>query len=53
MSREEGFYWVFYVDEWVICKWSGESWWVPCNEHYFYDDDFDQINERKIENPNE
>ena len=51
MEREIGFYWAKHNGVWKVIYWAENVWRI---EHYFYlDTDFDQIDERRIINPNE
>ncbi len=50
MEREIGFYWVELAGMWLVASWTGEEWLVPGGEEYFYDSEFDSINEIRIEN---
>jgi hypothetical protein len=54
MKREEGFYWVHDSLEWIVARWEKswkgyEEWFVPGQELTFTDEDFDQINEKRIQ----
>lgn len=54
MKRELGFYWVMFKDEWVVAEWLACDKWLSGfhNASYFLDNDFDQIDENRIINPN-
>ena len=57
MSRESGFYWVKFVDEWIVAEYrlpkyvqSLLPWWeMTGNEESYEDEDFIEIDERRIE----
>ena len=47
-NREPGFYWVRGGGTWVVAQWSGYSWWVTTTDCLTYDNDWDEIDERRI-----
>lgn len=47
-EREDGFYWVFIYDAWVVAEWVDDSWWTTEFDNPIRDDEFDQIDERRI-----
>lgn len=54
MQRANGFYWVRYDDEWEIAKWEKSwrdeyQWALAGSELYRDDEDFQEIDERRIE----
>ena len=51
MKREDGFYWVFLDDEWVVAKWDYGVWWTTEFDTPSTDDEFTQIDERRIVRP--
>lgn len=55
MKREPGFYWVKWSGEWEVCEWTGKNWLLPGVdiEIYATDEDMEQLDERRIINPNE
>lgn len=50
MRREGGFYWVKYVDEWMIAEWYAPwgHWQTSQSSKVFHDSDFIEIDERPI-----
>lgn len=52
--REEGYYWVKHSESgWIVAHWgeaslSGCSWSIPGIEYDVYDEQFDEIDERRI-----
>lgn len=56
MERKEGFYWVMFsipVDQndWSVCYWNGQYWYVVNCEDAFYDSDFKEIQQYPIKQP--
>lgn len=49
LPREEGYYWVRNKSKWQIALWSPSKWYLACNGIGFDDNNFDEINETKIE----
>lgn len=35
--------------DWVVAFWDGECWEIPGGEHQWEDDEFAQIDERRVE----
>jgi len=55
MEREEGYYWVrngkkWHISYWYINEFNHEfnAWLNPGSEIDYYDDDYDEIDEKKI-----
>lgn len=47
--RQSGFYWVKYRNIWIIVEfYSPRGAWIHNDEGLMYDNDFDQIDERRI-----
>ena len=55
MKREKGFYWCKWAGKWEVCEWDGRSWYIPGFDYVddYYDSHMQQIDERRIINPNE
>ena len=54
MARENGYYWVKFESpegKWTILKWSIDCWWG--GEYTFTDNDFEAIDEHRINDPSE
>lgn len=49
-ERENGFYWVELGGTWIIARWSEVIWFITGYSEGFYDEDFETINEVRIEN---
>ena len=48
--RESGFYWVLFGGKWHIAEWESglEDWWMSGTDECFFDNEFWQIDERRI-----
>jgi hypothetical protein len=46
--REPGFYWVRRNDNWTIYEWDDEDNNFVKGDFYYHDDEFDEIDERRI-----
>ncbi len=53
MNRQEGYYWVKYIDEFEIAFWNGIKWYLIESPHSYQDSDFEHINETRIKYPGE
>ena len=46
--RNEGYYWVRDVDEWLIAWWESGLFYLPCYDLSCDEDSFDEIDEKQI-----
>jgi hypothetical protein len=53
MKREPGYYWVKCEDRWMIARWVLSWWWTEWDVKEWRDEDFEEINEVRILNPDE
>ena len=47
-NREPGFYWVRFFDSWSISRWAGDMWLSDSDNTSHCDNDFHEIDERRI-----
>lgn len=48
MKRNNGYYWVFYVNHWEISEWNGEYFYLPGDELGHEAEEFEKIYETPI-----
>lgn len=46
--RDEGYYWVKDIDEWMVAKWESGMFFLPAHELPSHEDSFYEIDERQI-----
>ena len=52
--RSAGFYWVMYPGgSWIVAQFSGETWLVCGEEYLYFDNDFEKIDNHKIQSHHE
>lgn len=49
--REKGFYWVYWVDEWLVAQWTGVYWSLPGMDWEFKNEELYEILEIPINLP--
>ena len=47
--REPGYYWVKFLNSWTVAEFLGFHWMVIFSTQVFFDREFNEIDERKIE----
>ena len=47
-NREPGYYWVRFFDSWSISRWAGDMWLSDSDNTSHCDNDFHEIDERRI-----
>jgi len=53
MNRQEGYYWIKYMEELQIAFWGGNEWYLIESPYSYEDSDFEHINENRIKQPGE
>lgn len=48
VDRKEGYYWVMYGSDWIICRYLNGKWYDCGYEGEMEDYDFNEIDERQI-----
>lgn len=48
--RGAGFYWVMFpAGQWIVARFDGETWLVCGEEYLYFDNDFEKIDNHKIQ----
>lgn len=53
MNREDGFYWIKYIEHWEVAEFEEGYWWLTAVEINIKEVNILEINETRILPPNE